>query len=85
MKLVALQFLAASNGVINGCISAIDGWVVKKQKPSKKDGVMNPHSFYSWKGYYAVNAQAIVDKQKRILFVACGVEHDSSAFKNLSL
>ena len=63
MKLVALQFLAASNGVINGCISAIDGWVVKIRKPKKSDGVDNAASFYSRKGYFGINVQVIVDKK----------------------
>ena len=88
MKSMALQFSAASNGVINGCIGAIDGWVVKIQKPSRSDGVINPQSFYSRKGYYAVNVQAIVDKNKKILFrsiMSRGAEHNSSAFKNSSL
>jgi hypothetical protein len=42
MSAVALQFSATSGGVINGCIGAIDGWVVKIQRPNKKDGVLNP-------------------------------------------
>ena len=29
MNEVALQFLWASKGVINGCIGALDGWIVK--------------------------------------------------------
>ena len=88
MSEVALQFSEASNGVINGCIGALDGWVVKIQKPSLKDGIRNPQSFYSRKGYYALNVQAIVDKKKRILFQSIrsrGAEHDSTAFKNSSL
>ena len=31
MKEVALQFARGSNGVIGGCIGALDGWVVKKK------------------------------------------------------
>ena len=88
MNDVAMQFSEASGGVINGCIGALDGWVVKIQKPMKSDGVNNPQSFYSRKGYYAVNVQAIADKKKRILFrsiLSRGAEHDSTAFKNSSL
>ena len=33
MKAVALEFARASGGVINGCIGAIDGWVVKMKRP----------------------------------------------------
>lgn len=75
-------------GVINGCIGALDGWVEKIQNPMKSDGENNPHSFYSCKGYYAVNVQAIAGKTERIVFCSIlsrGAEHDSSAFKNSSL
>ena len=85
---VALQFSNASNGVINGCIGALDGWVVKIKKPSRRDGVINSQSFYSRKGYFAVNVQAIVDRRKRILFRSIrsrGAEHDSTAFRNSTL
>ena len=88
MSEVAMQFTNASHGVINGCIGALDGWVVKIIKPSRKDGIFNAQSFYSRKGYFAVNVQAIVDKKKRVLFrsiMSRGAEHDSTAFKNSSL
>jgi hypothetical protein len=68
MASIALQFCEHSSGIINGCIGALDRWVVKLQKPQKSDGVNNPQSFYSWKGYYAVNVQAIVDCSKFFLF-----------------
>ncbi len=86
MNKVALGFSNASHGVMNGCIG--DGWVVKIQKPSRRDNILNAQSFYSRKGYFAVNVQAIVDKQKRILFrsiISRGAEHDSTAFKHSSL
>lgn len=85
MAQVALEFSRSSNGVINGCIGALDGWIVKIQRPSKKDNVRNPSSFYSRKGFFGVNVQAIVDKKKRILFrsiLSRGAEHDSTAIKN---
>ena len=88
MQQVALEFARASNGVINGCIGALDGWIVKIAKPTKRDGVMNPKSFYSRKGFFGVSVQAIVDKKKRILFRSIesrGAEHDSSAFKHTEL
>lgn len=88
MKEVALQFAEGSNGVISGCIGALDGWVVKIKKPSRSDGVKNAKQFYSRKGYFGVNVQAIVDKRKRVLFrsiISRGAEHDSTAFKNSAL
>ena len=47
MKKVALDFARASGGVINGCIGAIDGWVVKIKRPSLRDGVTNPGSSHA--------------------------------------
>ncbi len=49
---------------------------------------MNAQSFYSRRGYFAVNVQAIVDKKKCVLvqsIMSRGTEHDSTAFKHLSL
>jgi hypothetical protein len=88
MKEVALDFARASGGVMNGCIGALDGWIVKINKPTKKDGVANPKLFYSRKGFYGISVQAIVDKKKRILFCSIesrGAEYDSSAFKHTDL
>jgi hypothetical protein len=78
----------SSGGVINGCIRALDGWIVKINKPMKSDGVSNPKSFYSRKGFYGISVQAIVDSKKRILFrsnESRGGEHDSLAFKHTEL
>jgi hypothetical protein len=58
----APQFSCASRGVINGCIGALDGWIEKIRKLSRCDGVENPQSFYSGKGFYGINVQVIVDK-----------------------
>ncbi len=88
MRAVALQFTQSSRGVINGCIGALDGWLVKIKKPSQRDGVENPQSFYSRKGFYAINTQVIVDRTKRVLFwsiMSRGAEHDSTAFQNSGL
>jgi len=89
MERVALEFLVGSNGLMAGCIGALDGWIVKIKRPTKtKDRVLNPPSFFSRKGYFAVNVQVIVDKKKRILFrdiSSRGAEHDSTAFKNSPL
>lgn len=89
MQEVALEFARDSSGIINGCICAIDGWVVKIQKPRLSDGVRNPGSFYSRKGYYTLNVQeVIVDRKKRVLYrkiCSRGAEHDSTAFKNTKL
>ncbi len=85
---VAMIFLQKSDGVLAGCIGAIDGWLVKIIQPSYKDGVKYPGTFFSRKGFYALNVVAIVDRDKRVLYrviQARGAEHDSTAFKNTKL
>lgn len=85
MKEVARDFALGSNGLITGAIGALDGWLVKIRRPRQvRDGVRNPGSYFSRKGYFAVNVQVICDKKKRILYrsILCrGAEHDSTAFK----
>lgn len=89
MTKVALGFAQITNGALCGCIGALDGWIVKIQRPTKKrDKCPNPSSYYSRKGYYGINVQAIVDSKKRILFrsiLTRGAEHDSTAFKSSNL
>ena len=51
---------------MNGCIAALDGWILKIQKYTKSDGVNNPQSFYSRKEYYGVNVQVIADRTKEL-------------------
>lgn len=90
MKQTSKSFAqGTSKGIIGGCIGAIDGLLIKMEAPSKsRDNVKNVSNFYSRKGYYAINTQVIVDKQKRVLWFAIkskGSEHDSSAFKVTSL
>jgi hypothetical protein len=85
MQKVAMQFSISSNSILNGCIGAIDGWIVKIRRPRVSDGVANPGSFFSRKGFYGINVQCIVDKKKRIIYrniLSRGAEHDSTAFKN---
>ena len=88
LEKVALHFARHSKGLLSGCIGAIDGWIVKIKKPTLRDGITNPGSFFSRKGYFGLNVVAIVDKQKRVLYRVIrsrGAEHDSTAFKNSSL
>ena len=56
-------------------------------KPRKSDGVHNSSSLLIRKGFFGINAQAIVGKEKRILYRSIqhrGAEHDSKEFKNSS-
>ena len=88
MNAVARDFADGSQHLFSGCIGAVDGWIVKIRKPRKSDGVLNPKSFYSRKGFYGLSVQAIVDKKKCVLFRSIesrGAEHDSTAFKRTGL
>jgi len=42
MHAVVMDFADGSNHLFSGCIGAVDGWIVKIQKPCMKDGVLNP-------------------------------------------
>ncbi|KAL7506494.1 hypothetical protein ACHAXN_009688 [Cyclotella atomus] len=48
---VAREFAKKSNFIINGCIGAIDGWIVKIKKPSRNKDLFNlfkNSKFYKW-------------------------------------
>ena len=63
---VSNGFSQRSNGILTGAIGAIDGWLVKIQRPSeKRDLISNPSSFFSRKGFYALNVQIIVNHEKK--------------------
>ena len=65
MKRVAIGFSRQSGGILKGAIGAIDGWLVKITRPWKfRDGITNPASFFSRKGFYALNVQCMVDHEK---------------------
>lgn len=67
-KEVSNQFSVSLQGVMSGCIGALDGWVVKFKQPSCCNGVHHPASFYSCKGLYGIHVCAIIDKKRRILY-----------------
>ena len=77
------DFSRGSGGVLDGCIGAIDGWLVPIFCPSRKE-VKNPGKYMSRKGFFSINVQVICDKKRRILWSSIGAKgssHDSSVFK----
>ena len=61
---VSNGFSRRSEGILRGAIGAIDRWLVKIQHPSEnKDNISNLSSFFSRKGFYALNVQTIVDHE----------------------
>ena len=61
------EFALKTDGVFDGCIGALDGWLVRIKCPTLKE-VSNPGKYYSRKGFFGINVQVIVDKQKRVLW-----------------
>ena len=85
LKKCSEGFSIRSNGILKGAIGALDGWLVRIQRPSFfRDGILNVTSFFSRKGFYALNVQVMVDDKKRVLWVSYshkGGSHDSSCFR----
>lgn len=68
-----------------GCVSAIDGIVIKINKPCN---VSNPSQYCNRKVYYALPVQAIVDHRCRFLYISMtcvGSTHDALAFSTTDL
>ena len=67
----------------------IDGIAIRIRSPQiKADGAEDPGNYYCRKGFYALNAQAICDSKKRILWISTGHKgstHDSLAFADTKL
>ena len=89
MAKVSAGFSKRSHGVLKGAIGAIDGWLVRIVRPGfKRDGIKNVTSFFSRKGFYALNVQCIVDDKKRVIWLSYkhkGGSHDSSCFSHTEL
>ena len=60
----------STNGVIGGCVGAIDGLLVKISKPPLP--VQNPARFMSRKHFFALNVQAICDSNTKFLWLDVG-------------
>ena len=84
---ITKNFAMTSDGYITGCMGALDGWMVTIRCPTLTE-VPNPGKYFCRKGFYALNVQVIVDKDKRILWrsIGCiGSCHDSRAFNESKL
>ena len=82
---ISSDFGADSGGVFIGCIGAIDGLAIRIKCPSNTN---DPGNYFSRKNFYALNVQAICDRQKRILWISPGhkgATHDSVAWKETKL
>ena len=86
LERVSTGFSKRSNGLLTGAIGAIDGWLVKIQRPNfPLDGCKNIVGFFSRKGFYALNVQCLVDHNKKVLWASYdnrGSSHDSTCFRD---
>ena len=83
---VAGEFFRNSGGVIQGCLSALDGLAVKIREPTLRD-CQNPASYKNRKVFFAVLVQAMCDSKRLFTFAsveAQGSCHDSTAFNATS-
>ena len=81
------EFSSKTEGIMNGCIGAVDGWLVKIRAPTMNE-VPNPGKYFSRKNVYGLNIQVIVDKRKRVLWRhigEVGSSHDSQVFHDSRL
>ena len=87
IKEIGEEFGGKTQGIFNGCIGALDGWIVKIFCPTISE-VPNPGKYYSRKGSFAINVQVIVDMKKRVLWRhigEMGSSHDSPIFHESKL
>jgi hypothetical protein len=89
LKELALDFQSkSSNGTLDGCVGALDGWLCRIKVPLGKD-TSNIASYYS--GHYqchGVNIQAVCDARCRFTYMSCrspGGTGDSRAFQGTAL
>ena len=78
----AAKFALNSNGILDGCLSALDGFAVPMFEPSKYD-CENPSSYKNRKGFFAILVQAMCDADALFTWAALefqGSCHDSTAF-----
>lgn len=81
---ISSDFAMDSDGCFVGCIGAMDGLAVRIKCPNASD----PGNYFCRKNFYALNAQAICDRQKRILWISpghLGASHDSTAWQETKL
>jgi len=77
---ISRNFSKDSYGQYKGCIGALDGLALWIRCPTVSELLRDPGSYFTQKGYYALNLQAICDVNKHILWLSSchiGSCHDS--------
>jgi len=83
----AAGFQSRRNSPFGNVCGALDGIAVEQEKPLATD-VPCVADYYSRKGFYALNTEAICDSENKFRWMACtspGATHDSTAFSVTSL
>ena len=65
LQRTAAAYDARTDGVMTGCIGAIDGLAIKVKRPK-----VNPAHYYCRKGFYSYNMQAICDSSHKFTWVS---------------
>jgi len=60
---LSCEFAHSSDGIIRGCVGAVDGISICIRKPLKCECRGKPWHFYNRKGFYSLNLQAMCDKK----------------------
>ena len=78
---ISAGFSTRTDGLLTGVIGAIDGLLIPIRRPGK---LMNERVYHCRKGFYALNIQAIADRDGRFLHASVGrcpgAAHDSYAW-----
>jgi len=80
-------FSRGGKNPLRGCVSAIDGIALRIRRPQVSEAP-NPSSYWTRKGFFAVNVQAAVGADYKVQFlstVTAGSCHDSTAFMSSGL
>jgi len=76
------RFSRGGRNPLRGCVSAIDGIALRIRRPCVSE-VPNPSSYWTRKGFLAINVQVAVGGEYRVHFLStmtAGSCHDSTAF-----
>jgi len=85
---ISRNFSKDSDGQYKGCNGALDGLALRIRCPTVNELLRDPGSYFTRKGYFALNLQDICDVNKRILWLSSrhiGSCHDSRAFTDTKL
>jgi hypothetical protein len=84
LEKVAADFQETSHGQLQGCVSAIDGWICRTRRPSRKEAGMAVKSYRNRKNMWGILVLAGCDAKCRFNIFSCqwsGGTHDCLAWE----